>query len=126
MSLIPDINFTVLALVITSIAAAIGVLLALTHLLGRRPFRFVAVLHAVPALAGLAVVGVALAEHPPARELWISLGLLALAAAVGVAMVLVMRRDTEGRPAPAPLVLAHGFAATAGIALLAWVAATTL
>ena len=126
MNLSADINLAVVALVVTSLAAAIGVLLALTHLLGRRPYRWLASLHALPALAGLAAVGLAAARGPASPELWISLGLLALAAAVGVAMAVLMRRQTARLPAPAPLVLAHGFAATAAIALLAWVAVTTL
>ncbi len=126
MILSADINLAVVALVVTSLAAAVGVLLALTHLLGRRPYRWLAALHGLPALVGLAAVGLAAASGPASPELWISLGLLALAAAVGVAMAVLMRRQTARLPAPAPLVLAHGFAATAAIALLAWVAVTTI
>lgn len=126
MILSEDINLAVVALVVTSVAAAIGVLLALTHLLGRRPYRWLAALHALPALAGLGAVGLAAASGPASPELWISLGLLALAAAVGLTMAVLMRHQTARRPAPTPLVLAHGFAATAAIAVLAWVAVTTL
>ena len=117
-----DLNPKILALVLLGAAGFLGVFLGLTHLYRRRPPLLLGLLHGLPAVAGVAVLGWAAITGPAPRALLLSLGVLAVAALGGIAMALGRRRGS----APAALVLAHGGAATAGVALLAWVAAVTL
>ena len=120
-----ELNPRILALVLFGAAGFLGVFLALANLYRRRPPLVLGLLHALPALAGLGVlIGATLAEASPPPVLLAGLGLLALAALGG--MIMLLGRGRRRGSAPAALVLAHGAAATAGVALLAWVAAVTL